>query len=532
MGLKQELQAIIGGEVIDSAKERSHYSRDASIFEVKPKVIVKAKDVRDISNLVRFVSEAKKSGKKISLAPRAAGTCMSGGSLTESISLDVLNLNSIGEITGDRVAVGPGAFYRDLEDKTLLQGLIMPAYTASKKLCTVGGMVANNSSGEKTLVYGDTSKYVKKLKVILADGNEYEFGPLSAPELIHKKHLGTFEGEVYRKMHDMLDDHFSKIMGARPAVSKNSAGYLLWDVWDRRTFDLTKLFCGSQGTLGIITEIELALVPKHTHTKLLVITLDTLDVLPEIVARVLIHKPETFESFDDNTFSLAAKYMKEDTSKVITKKEALLTLIAEFAGENEVDANKVVEAARDALKGLPVEMQICETDEEEESYWNIRRSSFKLLREHVEGTHSVAPFVDDIIVRPEFLPQFLPKLEAILKEFKLIYTIAGHIGNGNFHLIPLMDMTSEKDRDAIVELSRRIFALVFEYKGSMAGEHNDGIIRTPFLEAMYGKEICELFRKTKEIFDPLNIFNPGKKVGGTVEFAKAHFAKKNEMPLY
>ncbi len=532
MGLKQELQAVIGGEVLDSVKERTHYSRDASIFEVKPKIIVKAKDARDVQTLVRYVTEAKKNGKDISLAPRAAGTCMSGGSLTESVSLDILNLNSIGDVIEDRIAVGPGAYYRDVETKTLEKGLIMPAYTASKNLCTVGGMVANNSSGEKTLIYGDTSKYVQKLKVVLADGNEYEFGSLSAPELIHKKHLGTFEGEVYRKMHDLLDDNFSKIMAARPAVSKNSAGYLLWNVWDRRTFDFTKLFCGSQGTLGIITAIDFSLVPKHMHTKLLVVTLKTLDVLPEVVGKVLANHPETFESFDDNTFNLAASYMKEDAAKVITKKEALITLIAEFAGATEEEAGVKAEAAHLALQGLPIEALVCGTDAEEESYWNIRRSSFKLLREHVEGSHRVAPFIDDIIVRPEFLPEFLPKLESILKEYKLVYTIAGHVGNGNFHLIPLMDMTSDTDRDAIIELSKRVFALVFEYNGSMAGEHNDGIIRTPFLETMYGRDICELFRKTKEIFDPLNIFNPGKKVGGTIEYAKAHFAKKNEMPLY
>jgi FAD/FMN-containing dehydrogenase len=528
MNIAEHLKGILSGEVSDAPEILMNYSHDASLFEVMPEVVVSPKDVSDVKNIVNFVREEKGKGTAISLTARAAGTCMSGGSLNTSVILDSMkHLNSIGEVEGDSIVVEPGAYYRDMEKKTLTHGLIMPAYTASKDLCAVGGMVANNAAGEKTLSYGATEKYVRKLSMVLSDGNEYEFGPLSVSELEAKKKLTTFEGEVYRNMHELIEMNYEKIKAARPNVSKNSSGYYLWDVWDKTTFDLTKLFVGSQGTLGIITKITFGLVPVQTHKRLLVLTLVDLKPLANIVATVLKYKPESFESYDDHTYDLAEKYMAECTECVITAPGVLLTLIAEFTGSSEQEALEKVQAAHVALQGIKVHASIITNEEEAESYWRIRRASFKLLRDHTEGSERVAPFIDDIIVLPEKLVEFLPRLNAILNQYKLVYTLAGHIGNGNFHLIPLVNMTDPKEREKIKEIAEKVFTLVFEFKGSMAGEHNDGIIRTPFLPKMFGPEICALFKQTKDIFDPSGIFNPGKKVGGSMEYSMGRLCASN-----
>jgi FAD/FMN-containing dehydrogenase len=145
-----------------------------------------------------------------------------------------------------------------------------------------------------------------------------------------------------------------------------------------------------------------------------------------------------------------------------------------------------------------------------------------MLRKHVKNLRT-APFIDDFVVRPEFLPEFLPQLYALLDKYPITYTVAGHVGNGNFHIIPLMDMNDPRSTTYIDELTHTVNALVFKYKGSMTGEHNDGIIRTPFLTDMFGKDIVALFEKVKTIFDPLNIFNPGKKVHGSWKYAADHF---------
>lgn len=171
-------------------------------------------------------------------------------------------------------------------------------------------------------------------------------------------------------------------------------------------------------------------------------------------------------------------------------------------------------------------MHIAKDQGEASKYWRIRRESFNMLRKHVHGKRT-APFIDDIIVKPEFLPEFLPKVQKEIDAYKLVYTIAGHAGNGNFHIIPLMDLNSPFSGDTILELSKKIYSLVHEYKGSITAEHNDGIIRTPFLKEMYGENIVKLFAETKSIFDPQNILNPGKKVGGTFEDIKTFIKKKN-----
>lgn len=528
MNIKTDLENVCKGEVLEGTEISEKYSYDASLFEVKPQLVVCPKDAEDIKHIIQYVSQHKNESSELSLTARAAGTCMSGGSLNTSIIVDVTKyLNHIGPVSHDSIIVEPGAYYRDMEKVTLAESLVMPSYTASKDLCTVGGMVANNAGGEKSLTYGSTERYVRSLKVILADGNEYEIKPLSHTELEEKKALTTFEGEIYRKISQLIDENKTKILDAKPRVSKNAAGYFLWNIEDGDMFDLTKIFTGSQGTLGIITEITFGLVPIHTHKRLLAMTLKNLDSLPAIVESVLAHKPESFESYDDHTYELAAKYMPDFASRVMTAEGVILTLIAEFVGHTEEEAIQKAQAAYDALSAFLVSALVVGTEEEAQNYWKIRRSSFALLRQHVEGSHRVAPFIDDIIVRPEKLAQFLPRLKTVLSEYKLTYTIAGHIGNGNFHLIPLVDMTSELERKSIIELAQKVFDLVFEFDGSMAGEHNDGIIRTPFLKQMYGEEIYTLFKEVKNIFDPLNIFNPGKKVDGTLEYAMEHFTKDN-----
>ena len=155
----------------------------------------------------------------------------------------------------------------------------------------------------------------------------------------------------------------------------------------------------------------------------------------------------------------------------------------------------------------------------------MRRESFNLLRKHVNNKRT-APFIDDFCIKPEKMPEFLPKALKILKDHGIEANIAGHAGNGNFHIIPLMDLTKESERAKILAVSDKFYTLVGKFGGSITAEHNDGIIRTPYLGKMYSPKVLELFKKTKEIFDPQNIFNPGKKVNGSVEYLEKHIAIK------
>ena len=560
MSLAQDLREIIRGEVSDDPATLSKFSRDASLLNVTPTVVVAPKDVSDIEKLVRFVAEHKKDNPELSITPRSAGTDMSGGPLNDSIILDMLphfaGVKNVDQIHQEATVL-PGTFYRDFEKDTLARGLILPCYTASREINTVGGMVGNNSAGEKTLRYGQTKNFVVELKVVFSDGKERVVKPLNKGELEEKIAQGDFEGKIYEALYALCTKHSALIQSARPRVSKNSAGYFLWDLWDPSTplgaggtFDLTKLICGSQGTLGIVTEIRFKLVPQKKVSKLLVIFMPNLAPLADLVNTILPFKPESLESYDDNTARLAIRFFPDLLRVMKTSFLSLawsflpelglilrgglpkLVLLAEVAGDTDAEVEEKLLAMQKAVAKFNLPTRITHNSADTKKYWTIRRESFNLLRKHVHGKRT-APFIDDIIVEPKFLPHFLPQLTAILDQYKIFYTIAGHAGNGNFHIIPLMDMHTKANREIIPELSAKVYDLVLSYKGSITAEHNDGIVRTPYLLKMYGGEVTLLFRQVKNIFDPQNIFNPGKKVPllgesapGTQKYMYDHLARE------
>jgi len=544
--LKNALADVMKGEVTDDEGARRGAARDTSIFERMPALIAYPKDPHDVSELVRVVGAERKRGADISLAARAAGTDMSGGPLTTGVVVNFMkHMNQMGPVrqaqgeeVGDGFAVTePGVYYRDFEKATLEKGLLLPSYPASREIAAMGGIVANNSGGERTLEYGKTEKYVEELDVVLSDGSLATFKSLTPSEVEKRKKLQTLEGEIYREMDALLTENAKLIESHRPKVSKNSAGYALWSIKNPITgeFNLAKLICGSQGTLALWTKAKLNLVRPKEHRAMLVIFLHDLSILPEIVKRVLPMNPESFESFDDHTFTLAVKLIPGMLAQMGFAKaarlgidfipEALmvatggvpkLLLMVEFAEDTIESADAKAVAAKGALADLNLKMKIEKDEKESEKYWIVRRESFNLLRKNVHGLHT-APFIDDFVVPPECYSDFLPKLNALLDEYKshFIYTIAGHVGDGNFHIIPLMDLSKEENRQVILDLAPKVYELVIKEGGTTTGEHNDGIIRTPYLPMLFGAEMVALFEKTKKIFDPLNILNPGKKVGGT-----------------
>ncbi len=541
MDTYNDLAGLLEGDVASDTETLRSASRDASIFTVSPSLVIFPKNVSDVQKLVSYVAQKKAAGHDVSLTARSAGTDMGGGPLSTSIVVSFTKyFNRIIDIGSGTATVQPGVFYRDFEKATLAKELLLPSYTASKDLCTVGGMVANNSGGEKTLRYGKTEQYIKQLKMVLWDGNEYVFKPLSATELEEKKKLQTAEGDVYRKLSALIEEHDSELQAAKPRVSKNSAGYYLWNVHDKKTdtFDITKVIVGSQGTFGLITEITFALIKPKKYRHMVVTYLNDMEKLPTIVQKVLAHDPESFESFDDHTFHIAMKFLPQVLGKLkgniftmawgllpevwmmLTGGIPKLLLMAEFTGDTDSEAHATAQAAYNELKKEGYKVKMTSLEEEKE-YWVFRRESFNLLRQRIKNLHT-APFIDDFIVRPETLPEFLPKLYAILDQYHIVYTVAGHIGDGNFHIIPLMKFSDPNTKKIITELSQKVYELIVQYKGSITAEHNDGLIRSPFLELMYGKNICALFEQTKDIFDPQGLFNPGKKVHASMQYALDH----------
>lgn len=541
--LLEELKTLIKGDVVTDDETLMKHSHDASLFEVKPQVVVYPKDASDVQELIKFVTKHKKNHPHLSLTGRSAGTDMGGGSINESIIIDFMKyFNHIGEIKNNVGTVEPGVYYRDFEKQTLQQDLIFASYPASRELCAIGGIVNNNSGGEKSLMYGKTENFVKRTKVVLSDGNTYEFKALKRHQLREKMEKDNFEGKLYKQMYKLVSKNYDLLQKAKPKVSKNSAGYFLWNVWDKQKdiFDLNKVWVGAQGTLGMLLEADLELVPVHKHREMEIIFLHDLSHLGQIIDAVLPLQPESFESYDDNTLKLALRFFPEFAKQLgpmgliqsglafapafmemFVGKLPKLILQIDFTSNDPEELKQKIATLREKLKPLHPETKIA-IEDQEKRYWLVRRESFNLLRNKIRDKHT-APFIDDFVINPHDIGEVLPQITDVVKKHpEFIYTVAGHIGDGNFHIIPLVDIKNPSVRSAIPEISDEVYKIISKYKGSITGEHNDGLIRTPYLKGMYGSEIVKLFEETKHIFDPLSIFNPRKKVNGDLKYAMDH----------
>ena len=512
------------------------------MFELVPQVIAFPKHSKDVQSIVKFVADNKGTNPELAITARSAGTCMSGGALGQSVVIDFTkHFNETVSVSAELATVQPGVYYRDFEPKTLEYGAYMPSYPASRDLCTVGGMVSNNAGGEKSLRYGKTEKYVNQLKIVLSDGNEYVVKPLTKEQLDTKIAQNDYEGNIYKGIFEIVDANYDQIKAAKPHVSKDSTGYHLWNIWDRETgiFDLTQLFVGAQGTLGFITEIEFKLVPKAKHSGVLVCFMKDMSQLGGLINDVLTHKPESFESFDDVTLGLSFKFFFSFRKKLgwkglielawrlipdalmLLKGIPKLILLIEFTGETEQEVAQKIHAQKLDLKKYKMAMEEDNTEAKSKKFWIMRRESFSLLRSKVKDKHT-APFMDDLVVPPKNLPEFLPKIREVIKRYKLFATIAGHMGDGNFHIIPLMKTEDPKEKAKLEPAMHEINELILKYEGSLSGEHNDGMIRGPWLGAMYGEETLEYFKKAKKLLDPQNIFNPHKKTDADWDFSMSH----------
>ncbi len=518
------LQEHVQGEVMTSADARKYFSTDGSIFTVTPSVIVYPRVESDVRKVARFTWQLAERGRVIPVTARGSGTDQSGAALGSGIMLVFpAHLNRIIEFDGNSgvVVVEPGINYGKLQQTLLTHDRFLPPYPASMEYSTIGGAIANNAGGEKSLKYGTTIDYVNSLRVVLANGEVIETRRLSKRELGKKLGLSTFEGEIYRALDALIEENQELLDRIRLQTTKNAAGYALADVKLKDgSFDLTPLFVGSQGTLGIVTQAALRTEEYHPSTTLIVAYFNDIQQAALAVEdlRKLPDLPSAIEMVDDNMLSMVHAINQNLLKGIIDKPFPKITLLIEF-DEGERQQKKLTKKALKILDKYGADMDVELDPLKQEQLWKIRHASGAIVA-HSHGTRRALPIIDDGIVPPEKFHEYIEAIYALFKKYRLPVAVWGHAGDANLHLQPFLDLSQVGDRQMAMKLIDAYYDLVISMGGSTSADHNDGRLRGPYLEKLYGAEIYQLFEKVKKIFDPYGTLNPGVKIGVTVADTK------------
>ncbi len=535
-------EAGFRGGISTDKKVLEKYSTDESIFSVKPQVVIQPKSKADLEIATKVIARETKRFSSLSLTPRAAGTGLSGGSLTDSVVVDVCtHLNKIGEIKETKNSITfscePGAMWRDVEKRLKRYDAYIPSYTSSKDICSIGGAIGNNSAGPDSLRYGHCADWIDSLEVILCDGQTYNINPLSYKEfrkLSKEKHE---HARIAREIFSLIEKNEKEIKKGQPKTQKNTAGYALWHVMKdgveafkkgHGTFDLTRLISGSQGTIGIITNIIMQALKIQHDTTLITVPIFNLEEAAKVILEALKYNPINIEFFDALSFDLALKnpdffkkrlegldYYRTMLSMYSTfhirygRKTPEFTILITL--DNETTSQTPIRKIISKISTPKAKARVVTSKIEADMLWQIRRSSYSLSK-FQDPKKRPAAFLEDMTVPPENLSKFFTEIKKLFNEFNVTAAVHGHGGNGHFHFYPLLDFTEKTTPLLVEKMAERFYNAALKYKGNICGEHNDGIIRTPHLNKIFSRQVLELFKQTEHIFDPDDIFNPGKKV--------------------
>jgi FAD/FMN-containing dehydrogenase len=514
MSFLEKITSLFGHRMTELTHPRdiAPYARDASAFAVMPHRVFRPTSTADIVELVQRVRTARSQGEKASLTVRSGGTCMSGGPLSDEWVVDMTGLSSVSIDPKARTAtVGGGTYFRDIEDAAARHGLMFAPYPSSRRICGIGGMIGNNASGEKSLRFGPTSEHIAELEVVLAHGE--------VVRLVPKKISAIAGNRREEALLALYREHAEVLSQALGNVVKAASGYRLDAIVNRGMFHEAMLFAGAQGTLGIVTKAVLNLVPLPTHVELVVITASRMEDISPVLSTVLEHNPESLETFDINTFKKGLTHLREHAVKMVPyiKEDGQLFILAQFSEGTAGDTHAQALACTEALRAQGFSCAHVANKDDAASIWEVRRHSFLLMRDYNEPGMRAIPCIEDVIVPIEQLGTFIAGLHDILNRHHIQYGFHGHIGDGSLRIIPVFNGADPSLADNIAALMDEVFTLVKRLHGNMSADHSDGIIRTPYLRAFYGDRLVNLFEDIKKLYDPENIMNPGKKVGGTFD---------------
>lgn len=520
------LQEHLSGEVMSSVDARRYFSTDSSIIFSAPALIAYPRNENDVRKAARFSWQLAERGRLIALTARGSGTDTTGAAIGSGIVIVFpAHMNRILELDtkSGQVTVEPGINFGKLQQTLQTHGRLIPAFPSSLEYSTVGGAVSNNIAGEESFKYGPIGDYVKRLRIVLANGEVIETERLSKRELSKKLGLATFEGEIYRAVDTLLEENHELVASMRRPVAKNNAGYNLPDIKYRDgSFDLSPLFIGGQGSLGIITEITMMSGPYNPDSSLIMATFDALDNVQAAINELRFMKdlPSALEIVSGGLVDAINELNPNQLRELLPVQHPAYVLFIEFDDPSERARKKNARHAQRVLEKLATNIQIETEPEHQQRIWNVRQASSAYLA-HSDGFKKATPIVNDSAVPPERLADFITGIIEIFKAIDIKpVAIWGHAGDGILHVQPHLNLSQVGDRQKAFRLLDEYNKLVISLGGTIAGGRGEGRLKAPYLEPQYGSEVYALLQKIKQIFDPYSTLNPGVKFGTSIDDLK------------
>jgi FAD/FMN-containing dehydrogenase/Fe-S oxidoreductase len=487
------------------------YATDAGLNQIEPLGVVAPRDTEDVVKLVEYAV-----ARGLALVPRGMGSGLAGGAVGAGIQVDFTRyMNRILEVASDAswVRVQPGMVMGQLNRHMKQRGTFFAPDPSSENYCSLGGMVGTNSSGARSVAYGATKDHVLSLELVMADGRPFSARPLQEDGLELQRLLSGTDAaaRAFSAILPELREKRKTIVAALPRVVKNCSGYRVEAVYDGSGMaNLQRLFVGAEGTLGLVTEIKLNLVPLPAKRGIAMVYFPSVFACGEAVAGVLALSPSAVEIMDSRFLAFVRKRYSQIDAMLPPHSDTAILVEFEGADEAELDA-KFADLRRHLDGTEAIQMVRPASGEETDRLWHMRKSAVALVQ-RTPGPRKPLPFIEDVTVHPSEVPGYVDFLQRLFDRHKLDAVMFGHVGDGNIHTRPMLDPKEPGDLEIMQAVYEEVSDYVLGIRGTMSGEHGDGLVRTPYIRRMYGADIYALFERIKAGFDPAGVLNPGKKI--------------------
>lgn len=516
--IAEDLAGMLEGELRCDPLAIAMYADDASLYHIPPLAVAFPRCVEDVVALARYADHAN-----LSLIPRGAGTGVAGGALGGGIIVDFSrHMHRIERVDAETVRVQPGVVRSRLNRVLAKHGRYFPPDPSNTDVTTVGGMLAMDAAGSHSVRVGSMRDHVQSIEMVLADGHVIEAGnePLSIldaprPQSVDQAIAEVMSADVdtkrqiVSKLSSLLREHAATIEQYQPPLIRNCSGYFLRSILNESHLALARMLVGSEGTLGAFTAATLHTAPVPAHRGVILLLFSQLETAVQAVQVIAPQQPSACDLLDRRLLSLARE--SDERFAEIISPAAEAGLLVEQTGFNDAQVRLRIRMIRDAVRALRVDAVVAREGfkaEDVEFLWSLPSRVVSTLT-RLRGTTRPLPFVEDIVVPPAALNEFLRRAQRVFQKHEVTASLYAHAAAGQLHLRPFLPGPTPREGARIEQLAGDLYEIVFSVGGSISGEHGDGLARSSFVKRQYGP-LYGIFQQIKDLFDPHNVFNPGK----------------------